>query len=194
MKRTFLKIFLLWLPFAALVTFVCLLGYALVQQDLRQTANDPQEQIVQDISAALSSGNATPQEIAPPGQTVDISTSLDPYVIVVDSTGTVLSSSAVLGGRFPVVPDGVFKDVLQHGEDRFTWQPQVGVRSAVVVDAWNSGTASGFVIVGRSIREIEMREDNVLHLAEIAWLVGLLAMLAVVWIVVWAYEKKTNGQ
>jgi hypothetical protein len=165
----------------------------LVQQDIRQTANDPQISIAEDLSVALSSGDARPQDIVPPGQTVDISTSLDPYVIIYDASGTVLASSATLGGQTPTVPSGVFTSVAQHGEDRFTWQPRVGVRNAVVVDAWSGSGASGFILVGRSMREVEIREDNILHIAELAWILGLIVMFVLIWAVIVAYKKKINA-
>ena len=190
MKKTFRKSFILWLPFAAMITFVCLLGYGLVQQDLRQTANDPQVQIVEDVAVALSSGSAAPQDIVPPGQSVDISTSLDPYVIISDASGTVLASSASLHGATPTVPNGVFANVRQNGEDRFTWQPQGGVRSAVVVRAWSGTAGSGFVLAGRSLREIEIREDNILRLTELAWLAGLVVMFGIIWSLATLYKEK----
>jgi hypothetical protein len=204
MKKIFFKSFFLWLPFAALITFTCLLSYLLVQQDLRMTANDPQIQIAEDVSQVLASGAATPQEIVPPGQVVNIATSLDPYLIVFDSTGAVLGSSAVLNGKVPAIPPGVFASVRQNGEDRFTWQPEPGVRSAVVVDSFPGSTpfgkaqggsltaGGGFVLAGRSIREIEIREDNILHLTELAWIAGIVVMFMVIWAVVLAYKKEIS--
>ncbi len=203
MKKHFPKVFIIWIPFAAVITFACLLGYVLVQQDLRQTANDPQTQVAADVASDLSQG-APAQEIVPPGQTIDMSSSLDPFVIIYDASGTPLASSAALEGEEPpALPAGVFVYVAGHGEDNFTWQPAPGVRSAVVVESWeNNGEgnpelgiptstpASGFVLAGRSLFEIEMREDSVLHIAELAWLLGVIVMFFVIFgAVVW-YEKK----
>jgi hypothetical protein len=192
MKKILIKSFLIWLPFAALITFTCLLTDLLVQQSIRQAANDPQIQLAEDISEALSTGAATPDQIIPPGQIMDISASLDPYIILYDSTGAPLASSASLNGQTPTLPPGVFASVRQQGEDRITWQPQNGVRGAVIVDSFsgNASSSGGFVLVGRSLREVEVREDNILHLALLAWLAGLVGMFAVIWAAVWAYKKK----
>jgi hypothetical protein len=187
MKKKFLKAFIFWLPFAAVITFACGLSYLLVQQDIRTNANDPQTQIAEDISGALASG-ATPQDIVPPGEAMDISTSLDPYVIIFSASGTVLGSSATLNGQTPLMPSDVFASVRQHGEDKFTWQPAPGVRSAVVVDAVPA-PGSGFVLAGRSIRVIETREDNILRLAELSWLAGIVVMFIIIWAMVVLYEK-----
>jgi hypothetical protein len=45
-----------YVPVAVLATLCCGLVYALVQQDLRQSANDPQIQMAQDAARALDSG------------------------------------------------------------------------------------------------------------------------------------------
>ena len=192
MKKTLSKSFLVWLPFAAVITFACMLGYLLVQQDLRQNANDPQVQIAEDISQAINSGSVSPMQIIPPGQTVDIATSLDPYIMIFDSTGKVIASSAMLAGQVPNVPVSVFSEVTQHGEDRITWQPQFGVRGALVIDKYNGNASStgGFVLAGRSLREVEIREENMLHITLLAWILGLIVMFAIVWIGVWGYKKK----
>lgn len=202
MKKYFQKAIIIWIPFAAVITFVCLLGYGLVQQDLRQTANDPQTQVAADVATDLSEG-APAQEIVPPGQTIDMSSSLDPFVIIYDASGTPLASSAVLNGETPNLPPGIFTYVAEHGEDRFTWQPAAGVRNAVVVEPWmNNGAGnpelgiptstpgSGFVLAGRSLREIEIREDNMLHIAELAWLLGIIVMFFVILGTVAWYEKR----
>src|SRR6266536_2297586 len=54
---------------------------------------------------------------------------------------------------------GIFDYVKQNGEDRLTWQPQTGIRSAIVVTQFK-GTTSGFVLAGRSLREVGKREDS----------------------------------
>jgi len=191
MKKTVSKSLFFWLPFAAVITFVCLLGYGVVQQDIRQNANDPQIQIARDVAHDLASG-ATAQDIVPPGQTIDISQTLDPYIIIYSATGTVLGSSAVLDGQTPTVPSGVFTSVSQHGEDRITWQPVPGVRSAIVVDAVPA-PGSGFVLAGRSLSVAETRESTILHLVEWAWLAGLIVMFVLIWIMVAMFHKKRGG-
>ncbi len=45
------------------------------------------------------------------------------------------------------------------GEDRITWQPEPGIRSAVVVVHY-TGATPGYVMAGRSLREVEWRIDR----------------------------------
>jgi len=187
MKNILKKSFFFWLPFAAVITFACLLAYVVIQQDIRQSANDPQIQIAEDVSQALASG-ASPSAIIPPGQKIDINKNLDPYIMIFDASGAMIGSSAVLNGQTPAVPAGIFASVRAHGEDKFTWEPIHGIRSAVVVVPV-SAPGSGFVLAGRSLRIIETREDSMLHLVELAWLAGLIVMFALIWVMV-DYHKK----
>ena len=65
MPHTPVKIFLKWLPLACLATFLAGLGYVAVQQSYRQSANDPQIQMSEDISAALASGAPVQALVSP---------------------------------------------------------------------------------------------------------------------------------
>ena len=159
-----------WLVMAVTIAGLVGLCYAAVQQDIRQSANDPQIQIAEDSAAKLADGQSVQNVV--PSEKVDIAKSLAPYIIVFDTTGKPLASSALLDGQTPTIPAGVIDYVKQNGEDRITWQPQFGVRSAVVVTQFK-GSTSGFILVGRSLREVEIREDNIFHLLLVGW-IGML--------------------
>lgn len=184
------KLFITWLPFAVAVTLLCGLVYAAVQQSYRQGANDPQVQAAEDAARALSMG-ANPQQIVPPYQT-DISKSLSPYIMLFNDQGQAVISSAVLDGKPPTLPSGVFDYARAHGEDRITWQPRAGVRGAVVIDSIknaSSGVNMGFVAVGRSLREVERREDNLMKMVAVGWIVTLVAVFAAIWISTFSKRK-----
>ncbi len=159
-----------WLLIAVVATGLSGLIYTAVQQDIRQTANDPQIQMAEDIATKLADGQSV-QDAIPP-EKVDIAKSLATYIIIFDTTGKPTNSSAQLDGQTPTIPSGVFDYVRQNGEDRFTWQPQAGVRSAVVVTQFK-GPNSGFVLVGRSMREVEKREDGIMQIVLLGWAVML---------------------
>jgi hypothetical protein len=175
MGKNILQSFLSWLPVGAAITVLSLFGYGLVQQDLRQSANDPQIQMAEDAAAALAAGQ-TPRS-ADTAASVDITKSLAPFLIVYDESGAVTSSTARLNGNTPALPQGVLDDARQHGLDGFTWQPAPGVRSATVVTHY-AGASSGFVLSGRSLREVEDRESRIEQLAVLGWLVALAGSLA----------------
>jgi hypothetical protein len=164
-----------WLPQAVVVTGLCGLGYLLVQQNLRQSANDPQIQIAEDAAAALAAGD--PLSSFLPAETVAVESSLAPFVVVFSDAGEATASTGLLHGETPALPAGVFDYVRSHGEDRVTWQPEPGVRIAAVIVRYG-GEEPGFVLAGRSLREVEAREDNILLLASAAGIVLLVAAAA----------------
>lgn len=141
--------------------------YATVQQNERQSANDPQIQMAEDAAAALSTGEAL--ETVVPGERIDVAKSLATFVEVFDTAGKPVVSSGYLNDAMPTLPAGVFDYVRANGEDRFTWQPERGVRDAAVVTSFNSG----FVLVARSIREVEKREDSLLLEVFVAWVLSM---------------------
>jgi hypothetical protein len=157
--KTMLRI---WLPLMVAIMLLSGLSYVIAQQLLRQSANDPQIQIAEDAAADLESGAAPAQVVG--SRTVEMSESLAPYLIVYDAGGKVLASSARLHDAQPLIPQGVLDAARSRGQNRVTWQPETNVRSATVIGAYG-GPDGGTVLAGRSLREVEVREDNVFQLA-----------------------------
>lgn len=154
---------------------------------LRSSANDPQIQMAEDAADAISSGHAFENVL--PKVRVDISKSLAPYLIIYDNQGHIFSSSATLHGKVPQLPDGVFSETQKRGELRFTWEPLQGVRQAVVLIAY-PGVNSGYVLAGRSLREVENRMDD-LGIAILAgWITSFIVSFIVVWISVYFLSKE----
>jgi hypothetical protein len=170
------RIFVLYAGLLAATLTVLTLGIcASVQSSLRQSANDPQIQMVRDAAALLEAGGSA-ESALPPGQ-VNAATSLSPFLIVYDDAGRPVASSASLDGRAPGPPAGVFEFARQHGEDWVTWQPRPGVRIASIVKRVR-GTHPGFVLAGRSLEEVEARKGNLGNLFLLLWgaVMGLLVV------------------
>jgi len=163
-----------WLVLAIAITMVAGLFYAVVQQTYRTGANDPQIAIVKDVIEALENG-IDPQAIAQSAP-LDISATLDPFITIYSSTGTPVSSTGQLKGNTPSLPSGVFSYVNSKGQDRLTWQPDPGVRIAAVVDKYG-GPQPGYVLVGRSLVEVEKREKALLIMVAIGWAATLILTL-----------------
>lgn len=164
------------MPWAVVITAMAGLVYGTVQQVYRQSANDPQIQIAEDLARYLAQGGS-PQN-AVPAVKIDIAQSLAPFIIVFDDNAQPILSSAILNGKIPVPPAGVFDYVRKYGQDRITWQPRTDVRSAIVVARY-TGQNSGFVLAGRSLREIEKRESRLEFFVAAGWLATLIATLFV---------------
>jgi heme exporter protein D len=176
--KLWIKIFWLWLAFAAIVTMMCGLAYLLIQQDIRQSANYPQSQVAEDVMSATTSLSA----MLSGSGLIDISASLAPFLTTFDAHGNVIESNAVLDGSTPVPPHGVFAYTQANGEDRFTWQPEVGVRVAAVLvyhsDNIASSTSNGgfFALSGRSLRDVEILESRLADDTFFVWLSVLVVM------------------
>jgi len=172
MKPT--NVFRKWLPLLVVITALCGLVYVSVQQSLRQGANDPQIQMAEDAARALGNG-AGVESIVPAAQ-VDMNNSLAAFLIIYDAEGRPQAGSGLLDGSLPEIPKGVLEYAGQNGQNRVSWQPEDGVRIAAVVTPYEDG----FVLAGRSLREVEKRELQVQGFAAAVWIFGLLASLAAI--------------
>jgi hypothetical protein len=155
---------------ALLVTLVCGLIYVSVQQLHRSAANDPQLQLARDISERLKNNQSI--EKLWEGDSFDISKSLAVFKTLYNKNGEVIQSTGVLNGKPPQLPKGVFDYSARNTEDVLTWQPQQGVRMAMVVEAVGSPHVA-FVAVGRSLKETEKRVGNLTGMLLIGWLLCL---------------------
>ena len=174
-----LNILSAWLPIAVVTAAFCGLAYLTVQQSLRMGANDPQIQMAEDAASALASNQPVDSIIPADAPKVDMAKSLAPFLIIYDSNGSPLVSGAVLNGQTPIPPAGVFDYTRQNNEDRVSWQPAPGVRSAAVVVAVNGGRG-GFVLAGRNMREVEIRESQLTNTVALGWIASLVVTLVIV--------------
>lgn len=172
------------LVLAGISTVLALALYAIPQQVLRNGANDPQIEMATNLAARLDSfgvmGGLQQGALGNGGSVVDMARSLSPFLIVYNDQGQPLGSTAQLDGQTPVPPKGVFDYVRTHGEERVSWQPIYGshaVRIAAVVERVN-GQQPGFVLAGRSLREVEMREKQVSQMAGLTW-IAMLGLIVV---------------
>lgn len=163
-----------FLPLAFLSTILCALIYGAVQQNYRQSGYDPQIQLSEDIATRLGRGQAI-QSVIPSTNKVDPSTSLAPFVIVIDDNFNVASSTGEIANGTLSIPKGVLEYTKTHGQDRLTWEPQSNVRIATIVTRF-AGTNSGYVLVGRSLREVEKRTLNLLQMTITAWILSLVGI------------------
>ena len=172
-----------WIPIAFVTTALIAFSYVGIQQNYRQNANDPQIQLSQDVATALDAG-ATSTDIVPTS-TVDISKSLSSYIFIYDKDNKLLGSDVTLNGKAPSFPTGVLDNARKNGTDRVTWQPEAGVRSAVVAAKASNGDV---VVVGRSMKEIENRINQLGLIALGAWGVSVIGSL----LLIWGYEVMKN--
>ena len=181
MLKSILRYFL---PLALLTSSFSLLIYVSVQQVYRQSANDPQIQQAEDVARLILAGRSATM-VASSDNPVEISLSLAPFVAVFDDQGRLLSSTGKLHSEEIRIPSGTFDYARTHLEHRFTWQPEPGVRQAVVLVRYEQGERRGFVLAGRSLRESEQRTHELGVNIFIAWVVTILGSIFVSLFCVW---------
>jgi hypothetical protein len=166
--------FYYYLVAAITVTFIHLLIYGAVQQTYRSGADDPQIQEAEDLNERSSRGVSIETYFR---DTVELSRSLGIFTQAYSQAGTLMRSSGFLHGRWRAIPSGVLDFVRAHGQERFSWQPEPGVRMAMVV-LRASSAEPGFFAVGRSLREVEKRERHLTEMVFLSW-VALVVLLTI---------------
>lgn len=151
-------------------------------------ANDPQEQLARDAAKRLD-GGATPATLIGP-TTVDVASSLAPFIVVYGSTGNVLATDGALDGKAPMLPDGVLASATQTGRDAVTWQPREGVRVATITIPWDGGTVTS----GRSLRLVEDRESALELIVASAWIGTVFALAIVCVIAAWLWDRTSESR
>jgi sensor histidine kinase regulating citrate/malate metabolism len=157
----------------AIITAISGIIYATVQQTYRSGANDPQIQIARDINSKLQQGKPVENFFA---DTIDIAQSLSVFNVLYDDAGKPIRSSGYLQNKMPGIPVGVFEFAKKNGEHDVTWQPQAGVRMAMVIVSSNSSPV-GFVASGRSLQEVEIREHNLITIIFFGWIICIALVL-----------------
>jgi hypothetical protein len=184
MKLSILGILRFALVHVFLVGTLILLVYGVTQQAYRQGANDPQIEQAEDTAHALNRGVSATSLVS--GPSIDLSTSLAPFLIITNTNYRVIASTGKLNGQTVLPPPTALAAARdnrgnaggQTQENRLTWQPADGVREAAVITAYRGG----YVISARSLREVEIRENALARDCAVAFFViavgGVLLVVA----------------
>lgn len=182
-----LKVFRIWIPLAVAVLLMGGLAYVASQQVYRQSANDPQVQISEDVAGILAAGQ---DPAALEGETkIDIGKSLSTFIVILGEDGKVISSNAVLDNQVPQIPKGALDAAKAKGSNKLTWMPSGGHRYAAVITPYG-GDKPGYVLVGRSLREVESRVHQLTALIGLGILVSWVILLIVIVAVQNAHKMK----
>lgn len=163
MKKIISSTFLSWLPLSVAIVSIYGIMYLAIQQYIRLSANELPLQYAYDIKAKIESG--TPPPAAVTGiSPIDLKKSLSPFVFIYDGNGSRAAGTASLSGKNVELPAGVLDGIGGEEIKRITWQPEQGVRQAIVVINYTlpGGGRPGHIVAGRSLQETETREHFVL--------------------------------
>jgi hypothetical protein len=156
---------------AVIVTLVFGSVYASFQQVGRRSANDAPR-------AAAAAQAQVPDLQSAPEPRLELTADSGVFVIVYGSDDKPVSATAVLHGQLPVLPAGVLDEARTAGSDAVTWQPEPGLRMAVV--ARRSGDS--VVLAGQSLSPYEDRDRVTLIFLGLGWLGCILVLAAGYWI------------
>lgn len=178
--KSLVTVFKTWFAYASAITLVCGIVYITVQQSYSMSANDPQFQIAEDAANALSKG-ADPKTLVGPAP-IEISQSLAAYLVIYDSSGNMIASGASLDGSPLKIPKGVVDYVTKNGKDAATWQPEPGVRQAMV--GIRSSAGKGYIaFAGRSLRMVEEHIKILGEQVAFGWFLSLIGMAVVLFLI-----------
>jgi hypothetical protein len=173
----FTGIFKNWIAYAAIITLMCGIIYITAQQNFRMNANDPQYQMIEDAANAINNG-ADAKSLVTSTTNIEISKSLAPFLVIYDAAKNIIATNAILNGKALTIPPGVLTYVQKNGRDAVSWQPQPGVRLAMVAVYASSG--KGYIVVaGRSLLEIEERISILGRQVLFGWACSLAALFVV---------------
>lgn len=179
-KKILLETLKTWAPIAIVTIVFTFTIYATVQQNYRQSANDPLLQVSEQVTDMFNQG-APANQIVPEKGMVDIAKSISPFVQIYDTAGTLIGSSIILDGNNPQFP----KDVLDKVKDQIntTWEPKHDVRLATIVTKYKDGENKDVVIVaGRSLKAVDDRSMQTLYISLIAGAFILILTFLVIWL------------
>lgn len=182
--------FFAWMPLAVTITGICLLVYGAVQQNYRQSLNDPQIEMAESAAYRLGQSelHASAESVLPT-RSVDYANELGPWLAIYDGAQKLIGTSGTQVKQPPQPPSGVFesakrgqgKDTDRPHENRITWQTEAGIRQALVIVYVPERDL--YVVSGRNMREIENRERRLGMFVGAAWLVLLVATLGTQFVV-----------
>jgi hypothetical protein len=169
----------IWLAYFIVAPCMVLFIYASVQHNYRQSANDPQIQLVAEAVGALSFGTEPARVIADLGVSKS-RLSLSTSVTIFDSQRHPLASSSTRNPEL-MPPVGSFDNARDHGQNRFTWQPAPSTRQAAVLEHTNAN-GEYYVLADRGLGEVEAREKVLFDetLLALAGVIGLGIILAAI--------------
>ena len=173
MKQT-TKTFVSSLPLFCVIVCIYAIVYLAMQQYIRLSANEIPIQYAEDTRNELLHKSDL-SEIFKAVPKIELGKSLSPFIIICDSNTAPQASTCSLDGRCPVPPRGAFITAQQQGQNRITWQPEPGIRNAIVILPFSMNGAHGYILAGQSLRETEDRERFLLSQIAAGILITLVA-------------------
>ncbi|HEY3783134.1 MAG TPA: hypothetical protein VGL56_18810 [Fimbriimonadaceae bacterium] len=154
---------------AVVSSFAILVMAILWQQTLRRGADQPQGMIVDTMASQMARG--APLRIS--NASAEMNSTVRPFLIFYGNDGKPKWSTVFLNRKIPTPPTGIFDNLSRDGSEKFTWQPQPGIRVAAVARS----VKGGFLVAGRSLQFTEVREAQARVIVVSLWLVLMATLI-----------------
>ena len=152
-----------------------LLARASAPQDQDEALAELVETVVTDLQTAVA-GDLVPVE---PPVRVDVATSTEPFIVILDASGLPLYSTGELAGEPPAIPAAIVVEATQTGESQATLRPVDQVEFRVHARPWDRPDLgqSGVAIAGQSTAFIN---EQLRGLSALLWITGIVLTIVAV--------------
>jgi hypothetical protein len=156
-----------WLTAAIIVTLIFGSTYGALQQFGRRSADAaPAAAAAAEVQLMGSETLTAPR--------LELTPDTGVFVIVYGADNEPVSGTVTLHGSLPALPPGVLQSARDFGSDAVTWQPEPGLRMAVVARP----AAGKVVVAGQSLTPYEDRDRTVLLFLTAGWLGSIVVLAA----------------
>lgn len=156
-----------WVAGAVITTIVFATMYLALQHIGRQAVND----------APAAAAAAQIQQIGSDpglGPRLELTKDSGIFLMVIGEDNKAISTTVTLRGKVPTLPVGVLDTTRATGTDVVTWQPEPGLRMAVVTRQ----AAGKVVVAGQSLTPFENTDKWTQLILTAGWLTSMLVLAA----------------
>jgi hypothetical protein len=157
-------------PLVAAVLFglIVLLMYAAVQQACCTTANNQQRGVARDMNHIKYA--RTYHFLSDSGE-VEVQQGHGTFMQLYNKNGQLIYSGGTINVKAPRLTAGVWDNARQQTESTLTWQPAPTMQLAAVA-RYTAMPDVAFVVVARSLQEVENCEIRLITMIILFWAVG----------------------
>jgi hypothetical protein len=156
-----------WLAAGIIITLIFGSVYVTLQQIGRHLANAAPAAAAAAQVQQMGSGTLT-------GPRLELTADSGVFVMVFGADNQPTSTTVTLHGALPVLPAGVLETARTSGSDFVTWQPEPGLRMAVVARQ----AAGNVIVAGQSLTPFEDSDRMSLLFLAAGWLGSMLVLAA----------------
>ncbi|MEW1810187.1 hypothetical protein AB0284_05725 [Pseudarthrobacter phenanthrenivorans] len=156
-----------WVAGAAIVTIVFATLYLTLQHIGRRSVNDA---LAAAVDAQIQQIGSDPET----GPRLELTQESGTFLMVYGQDNKPIFTTVTLHGEVPNLPTGVLDTTRATGADEVTWQPETGLRMAIVARQ----TAGKVVVAGQSLTRFETTDKSTQLIVAAGWLTSMLVLAA----------------